>query len=304
MRALLGDIGGTNARFALREAGRSSPVIVLPVAGFPTAEAALTEALRLLKPGGEVTRTVLAVAGPVVEGRARLTNGDWVFDPADLDARLGLGEVRVVNDFIALAHALPALEAADLAPIGGGSPVKGAPLLVLGPGTGLGAAGYVPGAGAVATEGGHITLAPSTAEQAAVLTRIGPRVSAEEVLSGPGLERLHAAMTGERLEAEAIVAAAGGGEAKARAAVAMFLDLLAGYAGDMALAWGARGGVFLGGGVLSHLAPFIDTVAFRARFEAKPPMQPYLANIPLARITHPAPAFVGLAGLAQSEVQF
>jgi len=309
--ALLADIGGTNARFALlTEAGIGAPLI-LPVADFPTPEAAIAEALAQLAPAGGVTQAVLAIAGPVPGGRApaRLTNAEWYFETGALATRFGLARVQLVNDFLALAHALPHLDAHDLLRIGGGAPVAGAPMLVLGPGTGLGAAGLLPlpsGAIAVPTEGGHVSLAANDAEQekviAALRQRAG-RAGAEEALSGRGLVALHAIIAAERgaavppRDAAAVIAAADTCPI-ASAARDMFLGLLAGYAGDMALAWGARGGVFIAGGIVPRLAPSLDPARFRAGFEAKAPMASYVAAIPLALVLHPMPAFLGLAALA------
>ena len=312
MTALLADIGGTNARFALLTEAGLGPPLILPVAGFATTEGALSEALARLAPEEGVTQAVLAIAGPVPEDGtpARLTNASWHFDAAALAARFALDRVRVVNDFLAQAHALPHLNGADLRRIGGGAPMPGAPMLVLGPGTGLGAAGLVPGPSgptAIPTEGGHSGLAPADAAQDAViaaLRRRAGRAGAEEALSGRGLAALHAILAEARgvpvpvRDAAAVIAAAPDCPI-AEASVAMFLDLLAGHAGDLALAWGARGGVFLAGGILPRLLDRLDAPHFRAAFEAKGPMAGYMAGIPLAIVLHPMPAFLGLAALAR-----
>ncbi len=305
MRALLADIGGTNARFALLEGGALGPPLILPVADFTTVEAAVAEALGQL---GTAETAVLALAGPVTADPVRMTNAPWTIGSAALAARFGFARVRLVNDFIAQAQALPHLAPADLHPIGTGAPVAGAPMIVLGPGTGLGVAGFLPGPGlAIPTEGGHAGLAPETPEEdqvVAALRAIAGRAGAEEALSGRGLAHLHAIVAGMRgaqvpaRDAAAVVAAEGC--PVAREAVRLFLDLLAGFAGDLALAWGARGGVFLAGGILPRLLDRLDAAAFRARFEAKPPMRDFLRGIPLAVVTHPAPAFLGLAAIAQS----
>lgn len=300
MRALLADIGGTHARFAIGE----GPPLTLPVAAFAGLEEAIAAALARL---GPAETAVLALAGPVASGPVRLTNAPWVVDPAALAARFGFRAVRLVNDFLAQAEALPHLGPADLHPIGGGSAVPGAPMLVLGPGTGLGVAGYLPGPGlAIATEGGHAGLAAEDEEQdriVAALRALCGRAGAEEALSGRGLARLHAilaARQGAALPARDAAAVVAARDCPvARQAVRLFLELLAGFAGDLALAWGARGGVFLAGGILPRLLDRLDAAAFRARFEAKPPMRDFLAAIPLAVVTHPAPAFLGLAAMAR-----
>lgn len=309
MKALLADIGGTNARFALLDGDTVGPPLVLQVAAHPTVEHAVAAALATLAPSGRVERAVLALAGPVLMEPVRLTNAPWSVSSAALGAMFGFKRVRLVNDFLALAHALPRLTPADLHPLGGGAGDNGAPMLVLGPGTGLGVAGYVPSGGvAVPTEGGHIGLAPATAREdqvvAALRARIG-RASAEEALSGRGLANLHAVVAELQgadvppRDAAAVVAAAGSCPV-AGEALSLFLDFLASVAGDLGLAWGARGGVFLAGGILPRLVGRMDAGAFRTRFEAKQPMAHWMKEVPLALVTHPAPAFLGLAGIAQA----
>jgi glucokinase len=305
LRALLADIGGTNARFALLDGDALGPPLILPVADHPTVEDAVATALARLAPGGGVAAAVLALAGPVVAEPVRLTNAPWEVSSAAIAARFAIPRVTLVNDFLAQASALPHLAPGDLLAIGGGTRLAGAPMLVLGPGTGLGVAGLAFGR-AVATEGGHIGLAPTDAREDAVVAALRARcgrAGAEEALSGRGLANIHALMAGLRgatlpeREAAEVVAAAASCPVAAEA-VALFLLFLAGFAGDMALAWGARGGVFLSGGILPRLAHHLDPVAFRTRFEAKAPMQPWMAEVPLALVTHPAPAFLGLAALA------
>lgn len=301
MKALLADIGGTNARFALLDGGRIGAKLVLPVAAHPTAEAAIAAALRQLAPAG-VTRAVLAIAGPVVEEPVRLTNADWAFSRAALAARFGM-PFDLLNDFEALAHALPAFEAEHLLTLNPAPRRDAAPMLVLGPGTGLGMAAFLPGARrALPTEAGHIGLAPADPWQdqvvAALRARCG-RAGAEEALSGRGLANLHAVVAQLRgadvpeRDAAAVTAAADACPIAAEA-LRLFLDLLAGFAGDMALAWGARGGVYLAGGILPRLRPRLDAGAFLGRFMDRPPMNAYLKGVPLHLVTDPMPAFIGL----------
>lgn len=308
MTALLADIGGTNARFALLEGARPGIPLVLPVAAFPTAEAAIAEALARLAPGSPVTLAILALSGPVMDGTVQLTNAAWRASASALAARFGFARVRLVNDFLVQAHALPHLAGDDLQRIGGGRAVPDAPMLVLGPGTGLGVAAFLPGPGlAVPTEGGHVGLAPTDAREDAIVAALRARdgrAAAEEALSGRGLAFLHATVA--RLhgadvparDAPAVLMAAPACPLAAEA-VEVFLGLLAGLAGDLALAWGARGGVFLAGGILPRMAGRLDATAFRCRFEAKAPMQGWMAEVPLHLVRHPAPAFLGLAALAR-----
>jgi glucokinase len=313
MRALLADIGGTNARFALLDGGVLGPPLILAVADHPTTEHAVAQALAALAPEGGVRHAVLALAGPVLDEPVRLTNAPWAFSRAALQARFGFDHVVLVNDFLALAHALPHLPTESLLPISGGAPAAGAPMLVLGPGTGLGAALLVPGPGgpiALPTEGGHVGLAPTNAAEDAVVQALRAecgRAGAEEALSGRGLARLHgilARIMGADVpvrDAAAVLEAVPACPVAA-ATEAMFAGLLAGHAGDLALATGARGGVFLGGGILPRIAHRLDAAGFRARFDAKAPMQGYVGAIPLAIILHPAPAFLGLAALARMQM--
>lgn len=313
MRALVADIGGTNARFALLAGDALGTPINLAVADFATVEDAVAVALARL---GPAETAVLALAGPVAAEPVRLTNASWEIGSAALAARFGFSRVRLVNDFLAQAHALPHLAPQDLHAIGGGHRAAGAPMIVLGPGTGLGVAGFIPGHGpdvgpgaglAIPTEGGHAGLAAETADEDAVIAALRTltgRAGAEEALSGRGLEHLHAILARRRgaslpsRDAAAVVAATDC--PVARQSVRMFLDFLAGFAGDLALAWGARGGVFLSGGILPRLLDRLDPAAFRARFEAKSPMQDFMRDIPLAIVTHKAPAFLGLAAIAKS----
>jgi glucokinase len=319
MADLLADIGGTNARFALLQDGMAGPVTTLEVAAYPTFADAARDFMSRAGGGMTLHRAAIAAAGPVVAGRVHLTNASWTIDGGALAADLGLAGVRLVNDFEALAHALPALGAEDLAPLGGAEAVHAAlaygasgPRVVLGPGTGFGVSALVPAPGgevAVVTEGGHVSLAADTEEEAAVIAALRARVpdrhvSVETVLCGPGLPRLYAALAAVHGEAadmlapEAIVTAALNGTSRlCRRTLAMFCAMLGGAAGNAALLLGARGGVFVGGGLVRHFAGFLAESEFRARFEAKGMMSAYLVPIPTVLIRHPFPAFPGLARL-------
>lgn len=311
--SLLADIGGTNARFALHRPGEPDRLIVLKVAAYPSAEDAIEAALRELcpdQPRPEVAVIALA-APPQGDEPVRMTNAAWVFDPPALRARFGFRRVSLVNDFEVVGWALPHLGPQDLMPIGGGRAHPAAPMVVLGPGTGLGVAGYVPHAGgiAVSTEGGHADLPTVNSREDAVLAHLRTRlkrVSAERVLSGPGLVNLHnavAAIDGvevpARKPAEITAAALDGTCPVAREALDLFCGFLGGVAGNLALIWGARGGVFLAGGILPRIAARMDASALRLRFEEKGRMRPYLEAIPVHVVVHPRPAFVGLAVLGE-----
>ena len=309
---LLADIGATNARFALLSRGEDiGPVRTLAVADYPQFTDAVAAFLKGegASPGG----AVLAVAGPVEDGRAVMTNCPWVIDAAELRRLLRVPTVRVINDFEATAWSLSALESDHVVAVGAGRAVAGAPMVVLGPGTGLGLASHVPRADApvvIATEGGHVTLAAATAREEAVIAWLRGRlghVSAERALSGPGLENLYraiAAVDGAAVparDATAITQAGVAGTcAVSRAALDMFCAMLGTFAGNAALSFGAHGGVFIAGGIAPRIVDYLLKSEFRARFDAKGRLRDYMQTIPLNVIVHPDYAFIGLKALIES----
>jgi glucokinase len=302
LTTLIGDIGGTQARFALAEGGRFGPVVAQRVADHATPLAAMRAALAQL---GPARAAILAIAGPIEGDHARLTNGDWAFDTPALAVSLGIAAVRLVNDLEAMAWALPALAPDDVETWQAGRPTPGAPQAIVAPGTGLGVAGFLPGHGALATEAGHVGFAARDATEAALLAWLQARqgaVCAEDFLSGIGLISLHeglAELRGVALpprDGPEISAAAEAGCPVAREALAVFWRGLGGFCGDIALTLGARGGVYLAGGVARAPA---DHAGFLERFQDRPRMRAYLARVPVRRITHPQP---GLLGLAQSVI--
>lgn len=308
MPTLLADIGGTHARFALLAPGaiRPGPAARLHLDAFTDMAGLLAAGMAAL-PGPRPRAAVLAVAGPVAAERAVLTNRGWPVEGAALAAALELGAVRLVNDFAALAWALPHLGPADLLHLGG--PEAGdreAPRSVLGPGTGLGVAAFLPPDRVLATEGGHASLAAGDTHEAAAIealrTQLGGHVSAERgALSGPGIEALHVALGGDPArDCPAILEAGiGGADARAAGTMALFCALLGSFAGDVALLHGARGGVFIAGGIPPRMPEFLAASAFRARFEAKGRFRDWLAAIPTWLIRDPeAAAMRGLAALA------
>ncbi len=310
MPTLLADIGGTNARFALLEPGaaRPGPVTRLALDAFPGIAEAMAGWLAA-QPGPRPRAALLAVAGPVAANRVTLTNRGWAVDGEALARALGLGRVRVVNDFEALAWSLPRLLPADLHPLGGTPPGAPAwPRAVLGPGTGLGVAAFLPEGRVLPTEGGHRTLPAGNEREAAVIAWLRARyghVSAERAISGQGIENLHdaiAALDGaavpERTAAEITAAALAGACPVAVEALAMFAAMLGGVAGDLALTFGARGGLFIGGGICPRFPDYLAASAFRARFEAKGRFADWLRPVPAWIITHPDAAMLGLAALA------
>jgi glucokinase len=309
-QTLVGDIGATNARFSLLANGALGPVRELEVARYARFPDAVADFLNDHGEPAQITHALLAVAGPVDGERCKLTNCPWTIDGAELRTTFRLAQVRVVNDFAATAYSLPCLTAADLRPLGGGRALPGAPMAVLGPGTGLGVACLVPGATepvVIAGEGGHATIAAASPREDAVIDHLRRQfghVSAERVVSGTGLENLYRALAAlDQIEAplrnaaEITKSALAGRDETAVAALEMFCAFLGAFAGNVALTFGARGGVYIAGGISPRIVAFMARSQFRARFEDKGRLRPYLEAIPCHVIVHPAAAIVGLKAL-------
>lgn len=300
---LVADIGGTNARFGLvtEPGGRPEAVAVLAGAahdGLPGAVAAyLAEHASGVRPGA----ACIAIAGPVRGDHYRLTNTGWTGSVREL----GIPHAWLLNDFEALAASLPYLRGDDLVSLGGPEPSHGV-RAVLGPGTGLGVSGLVPtaqGWAPIPGEGGHVTvplLDELDHEIVRALRADGlEHVVAEHLLSGPGLSRLHRGLAlvrgvnASRLTASDIVARVD--DSLCAQAVEVFCAMLGTFAGNVALTLGARGGVYLGGGVLPRIVERVRTSHFRRRFEAVPTLNDYLSGIATTLIVAPQPALAGAA---------
>lgn len=304
---LVGDIGGTHTRLALAEP-HGNDWRFARLERHPTGGDVAAGVARFLSETGSPALEAAAFcgAGPLAtDGRIRLTNADAVLDPAELARAAGVARASVINDFAAVAHAVPRLPPAAFASCGGGAAVPEAPGAVLGPGTGLGMAIFAPaGAGwtVISGEGGHCDLAPVDDEELAVwqrLRRQHGRVSAETVLCGPGLERLHAAIApGRPLTAGQIAEAAWRGDAGAARAITIFTRWLGRVAGNLALTAGARGGVYLAGGMIPAWGNRFDVRAFRSGFEEKTLRAGWLAGIPSYVVHHAQPGLFGLAVMA------
>ena len=305
MRRLIGDIGGTNARFALvGEDGLPAHVRSLRVADHP----GLVEAATAYLEGRPVEEAVIAVATPVETDLISFTNSPWSFLVPEAKERLGVARLAVINDFVAQALAVPHLLPAEREQIGTGQPLAGRPVGVIGAGTGLGVAGLVEVGDkhlVLATEGGHVSLAPGNARERALLERMAARfghVSNERALSGRGLLAIAqglADVDGVVLEAgtpEAVTMRAREGSCLiCREALEVFSALLGSAAGDLALTYGARGGIYLTGGVCLGLGVLFDRGLFRQRFEAKGRMRRYLEPIPTYLIIRPDTGLLGAA---------
>ncbi|MFJ4291607.1 glucokinase [Cupriavidus sp. NPDC089707] len=310
---LLGDIGGTNVRFALETAPMQiGPVTALKVADFPSLEAALRQFLDGLAGTGQPLprHAAIGLANPVTGDQVRLTNHNWSFSIDGMRRALGLQTLVALNDFTALALALPHLPADGLAQVRAGAAVATAPLALVGPGTGLGVSGLVPAPGgqmvALAGEGGHIELMPSTDDEwvawRAAHRQVG-RVSAERLLSGAGLSQIHAALAAETgtlllapLQPEQVTDGAfQRNDPLCQRTMTVFFGLLGSVVADIALVLGARGGVYLGGGILPRFVPALRASAFAERFVAKGRMRGWLEDLPVHVITARHPALPGLA---------
>ncbi|KQT83194.1 glucokinase [Aurantimonas sp. Leaf443] len=311
---LVGDIGGTNARFAILVDAFATPKTfpVVQTADFETLDEAIQVAV-LDKTSIQPKTAVLAVAGPVDGDEIELTNCPWVVRPRAMMTMLGVTEVIVLNDFEAQALAISSLVETGRHQIGGGPVHEGASRAVLGPGTGLGVAGLIRARSMwipVAGEGGHIDLGPRTARDFALwphLQTIEGRVSGEQILCGRGLVNLYRALCAvdgvpAALETPAAIteAASALSDATAQEAVSLFATYLGRMAGDIALLFMARGGVYIGGGIVQRMLPLIEASALRAAFEDKAPHSALLKEIPLFVVTEPLAALAGLATFART----
>ena len=307
---LLGDIGATNARFARLTDGVVGAVDTITVADHPRFTEAVEAFLGRQGSRTPTTGAVLAVAGPVENGRAALTNCPWVIDAVELRSTFNFARLRILNDFEATAFALPHLTTADLHPLGGGKAIPGAPMAVLGPGTGLGVACLVPPDTVIPTEGGHVTLPATSAREEAIIDHLRQEfghVSAERAISGMGLENLCRAIAAiDRLDvrecnaADITKNALDGTCPASRAALDMFCAMLGTVAGNIALTLGAQGGVYIAGGIAPRIVSHLAKSEFRARFEAKGRFKNYLERIPVNVIMYPNAPFIGLKALAQT----
>lgn len=314
---LLADLGGTHCRFALMTGGKIDRTLVFRVANYPSLEAAAEDYLAGQTDLPRPKEAAICVASPVTGDQVRLTNSPWAFSIAGLEAALQLDRLAVINDFEAVAHALPALAPTDRRQVGGGRAEEGRPLAVLGPGTGLGVSGLIPNATgwtALSGEGGHVTMSATDAREDAVIDHLRQRfghVSAERVLSGMGLTNLYESLAWidgidpvGRDPAAVTEAAIGRADPHCEEALAMFCGMLGTVAGNLALTVGARGGVYIAGGIVPKLGGLFDTSPFRDRFEAKGRFAPYLKDIPTYVITHELPAFIGLEAVLNQSKSF
>lgn len=307
---LVGDVGGTNARFALIDGeGRVRHLHIYPAADYAALSDIIADYLeRTMGRNKRPPRALIAVAGPVLDGEIEFTNLAWQVSEGELLAQFEFEAVRLMNDFAAQALACPLLAADALRALG--PELRGAPdcpMVVLGAGTGFGVAGLARserGDVAVATEGGHAGFAPSDDVEVEIWSQFRARhgrVSIERILSGRGLFELYGVLAGMRqteatlVDDKAVFEAAAKGDALASETLDRFCGILGSVAGDLALSFGARGGVFISGGIAPRMGDRLASGAFRSRFEAKGRLASYLQPIPTSLVIHPYPALIGAA---------
>ncbi|MEM9440374.1 MAG: glucokinase [Pseudomonadota bacterium] len=308
MQRLVSDIGGTNARFALVDAGGwPEDEMTLQTSDFP----GVVEAASAYLAGRRVDGVVLVVAGPVESDQIALTNCPWSFSLNETKRALGVERLIAINDFVAQALSLPRLDDRDCVKLAGGQALDDRPIAVIGPGTGLGVAGLLKIDGdyrPMATEGGHVAFAPRDDVEASVLALLRSRyghVSNERLLSGPGLANFAKALANlaDRelpISSPADVVARADSEACPICidAIQRFCSLLGAAAGDLALTYGARGGVYLTGGMMSHLGRHFDADRVIEAFVDKGRFKSYLEAIPLFRVLRTDTGLIGAAAAA------
>ncbi|MFT4101460.1 MAG: glucokinase [Burkholderiaceae bacterium] len=320
--ALVADVGGTNARFALVDDGAASlrpqAAGTLPVADFASLADAATHYLQQTlgqDRGAWPRRAAMALATAITGDAVRMTNSPWSFSIAGLRDALGLDDLCLLNDFTALAWSVLTLQDDDLRQVGGGRPVVDQARGLIGPGTGLGVSGLIPvlggGWAALQGEGGHCSLSPADAREAAILAQAWqryPHVSFERLVCGMGLPLLCEAVArvdglpmpepeGGAVTPAWITSRALAGDPLCDATMRTFCAMLGSAAGNLALVLGARGGIYIGGGIIPRLGEWFDATPFRQRFESKGRFDDYLSRIPTYVISGRTrdPALIGAA---------
>ena len=313
---LLADIGATHARFALETApGVLRGVAVLRCDDYPGI-VPLLNAYLLDHRAEKIQHAAFALANPINGDLISMTNRDWQFSTDAVRRTLGLSTLLIVNDFPALAMAIPALPPDQMLQVGGGKAAAHSVIGVLGPGTGLGVSGVIPtidGFVTLGSEGGHMNFAPADEREFAILQfawREWPHVSNERLISGPGMELIHRALAHRngvdapaRTSAEIITGALEEQDALCLEVLECFSGMLGGAAANLAVTLGSFGGMFIGGGIVPRMADWFVTSPFRTRFEAKGRFTDYLAQIPTFVIMTPNPAFQGVASILSEHLR-
>src|SRR6201996_4852194 len=312
---LLADIGGTNARFALEtRAGEIGSVQVYPCADYPGVAEVIKKYLKDMKIG-RVNHAAIAIANPVDGDQVSMTNHDWTFSIEATPRALVFDMLLVVNDFTALAMALPGLTDTQRVQVGGGARRPNSVIGLLGAGTGLGVSGLIPADDrwiALGSEGGHATFAPADEREDLVLQYARKKwshVSFERVSAGPGIEVIYRALAARdkkgvpaNFDTANVVKLALEGEPLAAESVNVFCGILGTFAGNMAVTLGALGGIYIGGGVVPGLGKFFARSSFRERFEAKGRFEAYLQDVPTYVITAEYSAFLGVSAILAEQL--
>jgi glucokinase len=312
---LLADVGGTNARFALEtRPGEITQVHVYPCADYPGIAEVIKKYLKDTKIG-RVNHAAVAIANPVDGDQVRMTNHDWHFSIEATRRALGFDTLLVVNDFTALAMALPGLTDAQRVQVGSGTRRPHSVIGLLGPGTGMGVSGLIPADDrwiALGSEGGHASFAPSDEREDLVLQYARKKwahVSFERVAAGPGIEIIYRALAARdkkrvpsTLDVSEISRRGLEGDPLAAETLDVFCGILGTFAGNIAVTLGALGGIYIGGGVVPRLGEFFAKSSFRQRFEAKGRFEDYLKNVPTFVITAEYPAFLGVSAILAEQL--
>jgi glucokinase len=308
---LIGDIGGTNARFALANPlspGFSSEM-TLKCRDYESADIAINAYLKKIK-ASQPSVICIAAAGPVVDGNVRFTNNNWNLNVDELQKSFGDARITLLNDFEAVAYSIPYLSPAECSPVGLPAPVDLAKndftIAIVGPGTGLGTAGLRKKDGQIIPiigEGGHVGFAPETQVQMEILTLLRnqfDRVCDERLVSGPGVENIYHALaslrnthTTKTTTAEIFSLAANNTDPIAQGAIEIFFEVLGQVAGNVVLTLGAFDGVFIGGGIVARKPKLIINSPFRTGFERKGRHRSLMERTPTQVILHPHPGLVG-----------
>lgn len=306
---LIADIGATNARFALTDRKGFYHEQTLSCTDYPDIQEAVRAYLVQAAPSQNPDKASFAIAGPVHGDTFAMTNHGWAFSVEQVRKELGLESLHLMNDFKAVALAVPYIEADYLQKIGGGEPITGSPKAIIGPGTGLGVAGIVPDAWgryvAIPGEGGHVTMPARTQRQFDIFCALRQKyrhVSAERVCSGKGLVNLYNAIKAldahdklpERTPEEISEAALSKTCTVCQEALDLMMINLGTTAGNLALTYGALGGVYIAGGIPAKLGGYFQQSQFYKEFISKGRFEDYLKPIPVYLIFHPHIAFVGL----------
>ncbi|HUH59755.1 MAG TPA: glucokinase [Candidimonas sp.] len=308
---LVADIGGTRARFGLCTSVRDiGHVSAMEVKDFARIDLAIQHYLDLHGNPG-VMHAVIGIANPITGDEVQMTNSPWHFSIEQTRRQFGFQSLRLINDFTALAMAVPYLSEGDLRTVGGGRAESGTPLGLVGPGTGLGVSGLIPTGGgkwhALAAEGGHVSFAACDTREQALwedARRQFGHVSMERLVSGRGLQFIYRHLSREAgvpaqdyTPADITGRAIAGADLHCQTALDTFCAILGTAASNLALTLGARGGIYLGGGIVPRLGDYFDQSPFRERFNDKGRFTDYLAAIPVFVITSDYPALLGAAAL-------